>query len=421
MRLPAAHVAAQRGQLPACRICLLSDYNVIDEKDEMDNSVIHTAAANGHSNILKALLEYGADTHTTNVYNLTPLQVASNEKCRNLLRVAMKNQTILTGEEKTNRRKDQNKRFYEMKSKVLSLAENGIKEESTIQQIIRDAEEFGIPQDILEKARTYLHWLSIEHKIQLNADRVEDEAPFNSSSKDFQVVLDLQSIIQTTCEKGSEISDNVMPKSLINTLEEANELCSKSKAEIDLHSVCRRMKSITCASEIHMNLIEILKKTRDKAKQHKGDKYTIDEAGATLRRFETEIDLKKKLHLFPEVRLPLRDMTPKQEKSFFQSEDLGFIKENEEYPLPPADGTGYIWVTSESLQLLNTATEHLEEAIAQAKLYSCNADLLNLSEEMLCQKKIDVKALEEKDDLGRAAAILIAEKAAKKLQKRKKK
>ena len=87
--------------------------------------------------------------------------------------------------------------YQEVKSNLSKLAAAGSLErpesdhEESLKRAIREAEEFGMQPDVVEEAKECLHWLQVGNKVRACIREVEDEAPFASTDKNFQVVMNL--------------------------------------------------------------------------------------------------------------------------------------------------------------------------------------------------------------------------------------
>jgi hypothetical protein len=157
-------------------------------------------------------------------------------------------------------------------------------------------------------------------------------------------------------------------------------------------------------------------------------------------KLSSELNLFSIMNHMPTIRLPVESMTSKQAKEYWCEEDIGHIEQTEEYPLPPSLATGttttgtivpssnsevgdYIWIKSASLQSLENAVEDLESKLDDAMNFKNNDDddALILDGKMILEtKKDEIRQLKMKDEVDKAAAIAIAQKAAKKLLKQKK-
>jgi ankyrin repeat protein len=69
-------------------LLLLEGYSP-DDADEKGNGCLHLAAGSGHIGILQALINDGANPFLLNKYKNSPLDVALNSKCKEMIQAAM--------------------------------------------------------------------------------------------------------------------------------------------------------------------------------------------------------------------------------------------------------------------------------------------------------------------------------------------
>lgn len=72
-----------------CVWLLLQEGYSPDDADEKGNTCLHLAASAGHLGILQALINDGANPFLLNTYKNSPLHVALNTKCKELIQEAM--------------------------------------------------------------------------------------------------------------------------------------------------------------------------------------------------------------------------------------------------------------------------------------------------------------------------------------------
>lgn len=69
--------SARHGDIEGVKECLEEDVPVNTKEDEVENTALHMAAANGHLEVVKFLLEAGADINLKNKNENTALHWAS--------------------------------------------------------------------------------------------------------------------------------------------------------------------------------------------------------------------------------------------------------------------------------------------------------------------------------------------------------
>ena len=82
--------AVFKGNLRCVWLLLLEGYSP-DDADEKGNTCLHLAASSGQLGILQALINDGANPFLLNTYKNSPLHVALNTKCRDIIQAAMEN------------------------------------------------------------------------------------------------------------------------------------------------------------------------------------------------------------------------------------------------------------------------------------------------------------------------------------------
>ena len=279
-------------------------------------------------------------------------------------------------------------------------------------------------------------------------------------------------------EKVRETTD-ALPEEIKKVIKVGLALCDQSTAEFNLYKACQECQKVlfTTSTDYDGNgdgkdtntntnnntntntnistitiMMEILQKTIHLAKDVNADKTLIKEGELLHSRILSEQALLEARNSIPKnIKLPPpaeTPMTTKQTKMYWVDVvDIGYIQQTEGYPLPPpppdeddgdvsanttstsyngstnADKVGdYIWIKSESLQSLEGALLKIEHCINNATSFGANCELIESCQKLVKDKRDgDLKALLEKDQMDRLAALAVTEKAAKKLLKKKKK
>ena len=399
---------------------------LLDRVDQWGNTSLHTSAANGYNLLVQWHLKIGANYTSKNKFNLTPLDVASNGCCRNLLTRFLKGKEdpTLSRSEREDAVKTMLTKYSEYKSKLKDLINSKLCDISNrydlnqIHQLIDDSSVFGMTKEITQLATHRLEWLKARRNILFQVDEVKLNAPIITVTN-YEYVNELNETIEKTTMKESEIG--LIPEELLNIIQDALSLCDRSNAEFNLNKAYCLCDQIPCANKSHEAMMSILDACITKAKKLKSDNALIENGMKTLARMNSELALTEAKDSLPKPRLPVDGMTSKQLKSYWSEEDFGHVKETEGFPLPPPGDGAYIWVKSKALQSLEEALGNLEECLREAESCDGNNDLIDASRSILKEKKtLDLKALLEKDENDRVAAIAVVEKAAKKSMKKKK-
>ncbi len=430
------HIAVQKNQLRICWLLILSqisptsylvddenkgDYDIIqvllDQVDQWGNTVLHTAAANDNHQIVFWLLQMGAKTMKKNMYDMTALDVTTNKFCRSMLRDKRCTET------KGPTAKEMIKKYYSFKSSLEEVIHSSMEETCKaydlyqLQDLIDSAAEFGIAKELIDTCLDRMRWLKMRGELLIQIENIKNSAPILTHAG-YEYVNELQRCINKANEEGIK---SLLPKEIVNVIEDALTLCYRSSTEFNLHKVCQKCEKISCANEANGNMMELLKTTIDAAKIAKGNEKVVDNAEHVYLKLMSEFNLQDAIDNLPKPKLPLPDITPKQAKSYWNEVDIGHIEETDDYPLPPPGNEGYIWIKSESLQCLENALNDLRQSIKEAEAREANPVLIQSGKAILKVKSdVDLKLLCEKDEADYKIASAIAVKAAKKLMKMKK-
>ena len=79
--------AAEAGDLGGVRDCMRSLGDDVNQIDEEGNSVLHYAAIGGNEQVIRELVDFGAEVDALNDQDMTPLQVAQEAGQRKAVKV----------------------------------------------------------------------------------------------------------------------------------------------------------------------------------------------------------------------------------------------------------------------------------------------------------------------------------------------
>ncbi len=411
------HCAANQGAASAVWVLLREGHDT-EAKDGLGNTPGHLAAANGHHNVLSILIRDGCNVHALNAYKHKPIDLATGPDCRTALQQAM----VLTEVVSSERRQS----IHESNLKELTLVEtslqNAIEGDShchdQVESAIRDAENLYASERLIERARHKISSLLMQQKLEEHMLRVVNAEPIICQRSYTSYVNSLKKIV---CQAEAT---GLIPA---NLLIKARALVTKSHAEYWLEKVTSHLKKadVDCITD------EDLSKLRERI--HEAEEVSIHPdllraSKAFLKKVDTELEITKAIQTVPTVRLPpqLKKKGQKYPRNWWGADDIGRIEETEEYPLPPRDENGektnYIWIPSNSLQMLQAAMKRLNLAIDEG--VKIKSDKVNLAQQARDQLTPDVLALEEKNNQDKEKAVRIGMKLvakAKRKVKRKKK
>lgn len=439
-----------------CWILLLESFSLQDT-DQYGNTPLHTAAANGFDALVQCFIDFGAEvSYKKNIFHLTPIQVASNEACRMILRNAIEleksigssSSTMVVADDIAKVKRGQMIDKYRviesnLVAKLMSMnmsmdtKMNDIDSHDNIVQLkqsIDRASTFGIRTEILNIARNHVTLLEMREEVSSNIEAITLNAPIVTPTE-YASVNNLRRVVKKAEEELMRRQDvynvNVSaftnipqlprPDLLYQLVNDAKDVCKVSQSEFNLKATCRQLEKIRCACKSDMKYISILQGATSAAEDINSDATLVREAKALQARLTVELELKDAVDKVPSVRLPVTDMSTKRAREYWCPEDMGHIEETEEYPLPPpSDGSEYIWIKSEALQSVEEAIQVLRKVIHRAIKDGGNGELISSCKNVLNNKCKDIRALNIKDEEDRLACISVAEKAAKKVMKRKK-
>ena len=255
------HIAAQKNHLSICWLLLtqnvpdfknmnqIKDCDVIlnqispilQQVDKWGNTPLHTAASNGHKKLVKWFLDVGSDRRIKNIYNFTPLDVASNNDCRKLLHCQYDHIPAKSDSNSNSHSFSHNaekvklflQKYLDFRTKLMTLISSNNNIESVndigdtvtdtnitnttttydspysisdlngIQDLIENATDFGLTRDVIDKSLQHLKWLKVKRKMWEHIQDVKDNAPIITSTK-YSFVNDLKRMIHDVwcCDNG---------------------------------------------------------------------------------------------------------------------------------------------------------------------------------------------------------------------------
>lgn len=424
----ALHIAAQRGNLSVCWILLLSSVD-INSRDASDNTSLHSAAAGGYDSIVTLLIGFGFDVKAKNKFLLTPLEVCTDKKCRAILQDA-----LLAQARDVSSSSQILSVMYAAKSSYLKDIVNGKRDGVDIIELeksLGEFNEFGLPQHVIRLGVLRVAWLKRLKEIADATKVLQDASPITSASIYESTVNSLRKLIQGAetdmsgdVSNGAESAQGDPPTSIVGILQEARGACEIANAEYWLGKTlesCTASSNEEVSRELKSSRIADLEEAIQRANDLRGSTELITQASSAVARMKAELELQDALDNLPAVRLPAPEMTPKEEKTYWEARDIGKIEQFEGYPILPEGKEDYTWVESESLSTLRLALQRLDSAIAAAATSGVDDSTVENARSLLANKAKERDALEAKNDADRMDAVAGAKKTAMKLRKKKRK
>jgi len=411
-----------------------------DDKDSTGNTPLHLSASNGHDRLVTCFINHGADVWIQNRFGMTALNVASETKCRNILRERMileQNERNGMGDKTINKRNEEMRRkhidhYLACESKILELMDD--QRDSTtksdeidrLQRAIDDAFSLGVISSVISLGKRRKEWLELEESLLNQIKTITENTPIVSLSL-YSLVQKLEELLELGAKmKIRAVNDDKAVIDLKPLFKTAHDLCKVSKQEMDLYNAIQKSDlqfrdTTQDESKISELQLAIQNATTIISKECICDKKLIENGEKLLRRLTSEVELSNNFdQLSKDIRLPIKNMTPKEAKEYWKDEDIGSIIPTKEYPKPPGETGKYVWKHSRVLKELQLSIEKAASSLVKAEEYGVNREFVQECRERLAQKQKECELLQKKDKNDYEVAISEACKLAKKKKKKKK-
>ena len=429
------HKAALKGHLATCWLLLFNSH-CTNDRDSIGNTPLHIAASNGHLHVVSCFVEHGADVWIRNRYGHTALNITIDAECKQYLEDKMAEEEYeratttdhSLNEKREKMRKKHEEEYHLCRTEILNFIEKPIDHNhiEEIQLAINNAQALGVVKEVINLGQRRKNWLEIQQELLYKIKTIEDNAPIVNQSL-FAFVTELEELIQIARSMRMKAKkDDRAVIDLDPLLNSANIICEVAKREFDLQQKISYFDSVSCASQTEKVNIENLSDAIDIAKtiNNEGKKChtaLIETACSLLNRLYSELKLHEaREKLSKKIRLPVPNMSTKDEKDYWTDDDIGHILQTKEYPFPPEDTGTYEWISSNTLVELKESIKMLKDALAIGESCNANDKLVQESKDDLKIKNEEYIKLKVKDKLDFEAAILETQKMVKKLRKKKK-
>ncbi|GMI33776.1 hypothetical protein TeGR_g10654 [Tetraparma gracilis] len=452
------HKAAKGGHLRVCWLLLSAGY-MLSDVDNVGNTPVHLAAAGGHRKVLNCFVEHGADVTVRNNFRFTALDMCTSDGCRGVLKKAAAKPPP-TEEERVAIVESHLNSMNATEESVTSVdpADETVNLDE-LEDKIESAREFGISEEAIAIGLGIVKEMKLTKKLAVQIAELEKNAPVVTQSLycDYVNVLkrtvrEVEEMLVGDKEEGGEGGEGKEGEgkegegagagagagpetegeegagntALANMVQKADGLIRVSHSEYWLGVATKKVADIECATEASVKVMGKLKESITKAEMNGANEELIKAGVSVHEKLTAEVEIGRAMGGFPEVKLPVADMEPKEAKAYWLEEDpekpvnVGHIEQTREWPLPPEDTGEYLWTHSTAFQSLLDAQARLEAAVASGDASSANAELAEKAKGMATEKAKDVALLQAKDDEDKAAQVAAAAKLAKKLKKGKK-
>jgi len=409
--------AVFKGKQRCVWLLLLEGYSP-DDADEKGNGCLHLAAGAGHIGILQALINDGANPFLLNTYKNSPLDVALNTKCREIIQTAMDKYSASN----VAQMHADNVDYYNKKTAALNdiialaaqnesprafrAASNIETKVTTLKSALVESIEIGLDEETIATAHSLEKKLDRTLELLSDLQEAQSASPIDTQSKYHKFITKLEVTIGRAEASGVDRSN----------LQFGRDLVVRSQIEFLVFTALQRLKDVDCAQDADEQDMIRLKTFLQKGQALQGNPELLATADARLKRLEAELEMSRAILAVPEVKMPI-DEPP---DDYWTEDDTGKLTETEEFPLPPAETGEYIWEHSVSYTKLSASIDRLRGCTDGAEELGANENIISEAITRLAKVEKEIKLLDLKDQEDKRVAIEVATKAAKKLKKGKK-
>ena len=274
----------------------------------------------------------------------------------------------------------------------------------SLSDALRVAKDLSLDEETIKRGVKLIERLEVAHDLMADILATQQDAPIRTQSQYIERAHKLEQTLVRAEAAGVDRSQIQYGKDLI----------IRCQLEYWVSTLTIRLKGIECAMDANEHDMNKLKAAIQKGQALRASDEVLDVAIALHKRLESELGMSRAVLSLPtSVRLPIENPP----EGYWQECDTGKIKETEEYPLPSADSGDYIWISSDTCQLMILAVDKIKSSYVGADLLGANPAVILDAKQKLAKAEKELKILEAKDAADRAIAIEAAQKLAKKLKK----
>jgi len=421
---------------------LLSDGYSPNDIDNINNTAVHLAAANGDFKALKILIDDGGLTSTVNLYKNLPIDLAKNKEVRDLLLHFSELNASLSDSEIEFKHQQNMKQFNKMVNNLTSVVSeaarsttnnnsprgfknttannNNTRIISNLADAIVIGKDWSLDFEMINEAEKLLLKLEVLQELIVDIEALQSQLPVRTQTTYINYVYKLEKSLERAVI--SDVDRSYLQISI--------DLIKRCEIEYWLNVHIERLKNVECADDSNehdmnrlRNVIEKIKNQNienDDENNNNTNNYSVElitEATKFLSRLDAELGMSRALKNIPSIKLPIENAP----EGYWAQEDIGKVLENEGFPLPPIETNEYIWVPAENLTIFIQSIETLKNSFNGADSYGANVTMILEAKERLLKAEKEIKVLETKDLNDKIAAIEAVKKQAKKLKKPKSK
>ncbi len=272
----------------------------------------------------------------------------------------------------------------------------------TLSDAITVGKEFSLDEELIAEGDSLLLKLEASQDLITDVVAVQQIMPIRTQAVYIERVYKLERSIERAEAVGIDRSQ----------LQIGLDLIQRCQVEYFLALWITRLKDVVTADDSNEHDMTRLTEAIRKAQSKFANEELIEEGLRFEKRFAAELGMSRAIKYLPVVK-PYME-TPSE--GYYGEKDIGKVKETEEYPLPPADGE-YVWINSEMYSSLAAAIDSIKASYNGAEALGANPAIIAETKEKLAKAEKDMKMLDHKESLDKAAGIEVAKKAAKKLKK----
>ena len=278
---------------------------------------------------------------------------------------------------------------------------------------IEDAREWSLNDELVGHANKLLHRLELSQDLKSEVAVLQNAMPIITQTDYLQFVLPVERLLDAI--ESNNRADAIGSTGGDRALQLlANEVIGRCQIEYWVSILTARLKNVTCATDANEHDMKKLKAAIQKGQALRASEEVLDASSLFLSRLEGELILSRAIASVPVVKLPT-DSLGSDPAYFVPEEDIGHIKETEEYPAAPEGG--YVWVHSNAFNSLLSAIEALKNGLHLSEGTGANVQVIADAKAKLLKAEKDMKLLDSKDQADKAVAVEAATKLAKKLKK----
>jgi hypothetical protein len=285
--------------------------------------------------------------------------------------------------------------------KTMTAAGNS-KLSRVLDEAIVVAREFCLDEELVAEGDVLLKKLEASQDLLTDVFALQALVPIRSQGQFIEHVGKLERSIERADAAGIDRSQ----------LQSGLDLIARCQIEYWLAVMIWRLRDVVTATDANEHDMKKLNAAIQKAESRGADQDLVDEGRNFLGRLNAELGMSRAIKTLPVVKAYVESPV----EGYYTTRDTGSIRQTDEYPSPPPD-SDYIWIPAETFSDLQAAIEKIKLSYNGAETLGANPIIVAETKDKLAKAEKDLKMLDNKENIDKAAAIEVAKKAAKKLKK----